>query len=263
MNQKQHIEVALSKQSDQVRTEYRTCLTASIVSIRFLLRQGLAFRGHDETEDSKNQALVIQKDIVNVAANETTKAIISDLGDDIFSVLIDESRDVSIKEQMAITISYVDKKGHSQVNNLVQALEIGEVSKGRSLNQETSLKRAGGTRWGLYYNTLINLILLLFSVGDVLEVIEEDGLNPEQKGEAYMQLQELNTRFTEVSTELLLCMACLDPSNSFSAFDKHKLIRFAEFYPSNFSAFELMVLKNQIETYVIVMRSCDEFAKLQ
>ncbi|XP_031280629.1 zinc finger MYM-type protein 1-like [Pistacia vera] len=288
---------------------------------------GLAFRGHDETEDSKNQgnlfrllhflaqhnehfksvilknapgnlkliAPVIQKDIVNAAANETTKAIISDLGDDIFSVLIDESHGVSIKEQMAIAIRYVDKKGYvlelflvivhvsdttvvslkmalellfckhglslsrlrrqgydgasnmhgefsglkslilreneyayyvhcfahqlqltlvavaknhisvasffslvtnlinvvggsckrrdmlrkSQVNKLVEALEIGEVSKGRGLNQETSLKRDGDTRWGSYYYTLINLILLLSSVGDVLKVIEEDGLNPE------------------------------------------------------------------------------------
>ncbi|XP_031262014.1 zinc finger MYM-type protein 1-like [Pistacia vera] len=144
MNQKQHIKVALSKQSDQVRTEYQTRLTTSIVSIRFLLCQWLVFRGHDETKDSKNQgnflrllhflaqdnehfksvvlknalgnlkllAPVIQKDIVNVTANETTKAIISDLRDDIFSVLIDESRDLSIKAQMAIAIRYVDKKGH-------------------------------------------------------------------------------------------------------------------------------------------------------
>ncbi|XP_050889973.1 uncharacterized protein LOC127095307 [Lathyrus oleraceus] len=33
------------------------------------------------------------------------------------------------------------------------------------------------------------------------------------------QLQELNNRFTEVNTELLLCVACLSPSDSFSAFD--------------------------------------------
>ncbi|XP_031251664.1 zinc finger MYM-type protein 1-like [Pistacia vera] len=112
MNQKQHIEVAPSKQSDQVRTEYRTRLTTSIVCIIFLLRQGLAFHGHDETKDSKNQAPVIQKDIVNATENKTTKAIISDLGDDILSVLINKSHDVSIKEQMAIAIRYVHKKGH-------------------------------------------------------------------------------------------------------------------------------------------------------
>ena len=34
-----------------------------------------------------------------------------------------------------------------------------------------------------------------------------------------MQLQELNNRFSEVNIDLLLCMACLNPSNSFVAFD--------------------------------------------
>ncbi|KAL0560965.1 hypothetical protein IC582_001383 [Cucumis melo] len=41
--------------SIQVRAEYRTRLDASIDCTRFLLRQGLAFHGHDETDDSKNQ----------------------------------------------------------------------------------------------------------------------------------------------------------------------------------------------------------------
>ena len=41
--------------SDQTRAEYRTRLGASIDCTRFLLRQGLAFHGRDETYDSKNQ----------------------------------------------------------------------------------------------------------------------------------------------------------------------------------------------------------------
>ena len=49
-----------------------------------------------------------------------------------------------------------------------------------------------------------------------------------------MQLQELNNRFSEANTELLLCMACLNPSNLFCAFDKQKLIRLAELYPYDF-----------------------------
>ena len=35
-----------------------------------------------------------------------------------------------------------------------------------------------------------------------------------------MQLQELYNRFSEANTDLLLCMACLNPSNSFVTFDK-------------------------------------------
>ena len=46
----------------------------------------------------------------------------------------------------------------------------------RGLNQKTTLKRAGDTRWGSSYGTLINLIGLFSSVFDVLLVIEEDGM---------------------------------------------------------------------------------------
>ena len=35
-----------------------------------------------------------------------------------------------------------------------------------------------------------------------------------------MQLQELNNHFSAGNTELLLCMACLNLSNLFCAFDK-------------------------------------------
>ena len=42
-----------------------------------------------------------------------------------------------------------------------------------------------------------------------------------------MQLQELNSRFNETNTELLVCLACLSPNESFYAFDKEKLIRLA------------------------------------
>ena len=43
-----------------------------------------------------------------------------------------------------------------------------------------------------------------------------------------MQLQKLNSRFNELNTNLLLCVTCLSPSDSFLAFDKEKLVRLAQ-----------------------------------
>ncbi|GMP23866.1 hypothetical protein CsSME_00001319 [Camellia sinensis var. sinensis] len=77
-----------------------------------------------------------------------------------------------------------------------------------------------------------------------------------------MQVQELNARFTESNIDLLLCVACLNPSNSFSSFDKKKLIHLAEFYPKEFSSVELMVLNDQLDTYIIDMLSSSEFSML-
>ncbi|XP_038693846.1 uncharacterized protein LOC119991579 [Tripterygium wilfordii] len=77
------------------------------------------------------------------------------------------------------------------------------------------------------------------------------------------QLRELNDRFTETTTELLICVACLNPNDSFSAFDKQKLIRLATFYPNDFTLVELMTLEDQLDTYIFDMRHSKEFEQLK
>ncbi|XP_073035006.1 uncharacterized protein [Primulina eburnea] len=519
MNQDGHIQSVLHKQSRQMRNDYRIRLNASIDCIRVLLRQGLSFRGHDETESSlnpgnflvqleflgahnkeiddvilknapKNCKLTspdIQKEIVNACAIETVNVIIRDVGDSLFSILVDESRDVSTKEQMSVVIRYVDSSGHvnerfvgiehvasttalslkaaidkmfsrynlsmsklrgqgfdgasnmqGKFNGLkalilkenpcafyihcfahqlqlaliavakknlpisnffrvvgdvvnvvgasckrsdilrekhsdfiVEALERGDISSGRGLNQETSLQRAGDTRWGSHYSSLISLISMFSAVSDVLEIIsKDDSSSPDQKTEAFnllesilsfdfafnlhlmkhvlaisselstalqkkdqdivnamdlvqvckhrlqmirdegwdsflekvyhfceqhyigilkiddmftrwaprgrphrnrpevtnlhhyrvdlfygvidIQLQELNHRFSEAGIELLLCVACLCPQNSFVAFDKKKLMQLAEFYPQDFSRFDLLCLMINLKLIYVI-----------
>ena len=78
-----------------------------------------------------------------------------------------------------------------------------------------------------------------------------------------MQLQELNNRFNETNTELLLCLACLCPNDSFAAFDKHKLLRLAEFYPNDFSSMDLMALEIQLEVYIMDVGSDNDFSRLK
>ncbi|XP_070030746.1 uncharacterized protein [Nicotiana sylvestris] len=48
---------------------------------------------------------------MGACAKETTKAIIEVLGGDYFEILIDESKDVSHKEQMTLILRYVNKSG--------------------------------------------------------------------------------------------------------------------------------------------------------
>ena len=77
------------------------------------------------------------------------------------------------------------------------------------------------------------------------------------------QLQELNNRFNETNTELLLCLACLCPADSFSTSVNQKLLRLTQFYPKDFSMNELVILKIQLETYIVDMRSSIEFSGLK
>ncbi|XP_024042885.1 zinc finger MYM-type protein 1-like [Citrus clementina] len=139
MNQKAHVATFFFNHSKKIKREYRLCLTAVIDCIRFLLRQGLAFCGNNESQSSDNRGNFllanhneeikgvifnnapanlqmtspdIQKQIVSVCSAETSRAIIKEIGDSLFSVMIDESRDISTKEQMAVVLCYVDKRGH-------------------------------------------------------------------------------------------------------------------------------------------------------
>ena len=62
--------------------------------------------------------------------------IIRELGDALFSVLIDEARDVSTKEQMAVAIRYVDIKGYV----IEHILGIKHITKINTLSLKKVLK---------------------------------------------------------------------------------------------------------------------------
>ena len=54
---------------------------------------------NNATENLKLTSSTIQKDIVSAFASETFKEIIKDIGNDLFSVLVDEPHDVSTTKQ--------------------------------------------------------------------------------------------------------------------------------------------------------------------
>ena len=74
-NQDQHIQVAFAKQTEQSQSKYRTRLNSSIDCVRFLLWQGLAFRGHDEYENSVNQGNFLELLKFLTAHNDDVKNV--------------------------------------------------------------------------------------------------------------------------------------------------------------------------------------------
>ena len=77
-----------------------------------------------------------------------------------------------------------------------------------------------------------------------------------------LQLQEINSRFNEVNTELLIGMACLCPKGSFAYFDKQKLVLLAEFYPNEFPPCDLLALEFQLKNFIDDVKSDDRFYEL-
>ncbi|XP_023750038.2 uncharacterized protein LOC111898343 [Lactuca sativa] len=290
---------------------------------KILLKTGLPFRGHDESVNSENRGLYIkvlkairetsedifnntlenapknnqlispkiQKELVQCFAQEVLLSIREEIGQDVFALLVDESSDVSKKEQMAIVLRYVDTLGfvkerfiglvhvkdtssltlknainevltsnklsfsqirgqgydgasnmrgefnglkalilqendttfyvhcfahqlqlvvvavakkHDGISDFFEQISLvvnvvcasckrkdllreqarermqkglcsGELETGRGLNQETTLVRAGETRWGSHFNTLTSLMKLFADVLVVLDFVKEEG----------------------------------------------------------------------------------------
>ncbi|XP_039800956.1 zinc finger MYM-type protein 1-like [Panicum virgatum] len=142
MNQRTSVARKFEKHTMEEENRYKIRLTPSIDVARFLIMQADAFRGHDESSTSLNKGTYremidwykdkvetvkdaynngykncqmlspdIQKDITKACAEEVTAVILDEIHGRKFSVLIDESRDVSIKEQMAMILRFVNDEG--------------------------------------------------------------------------------------------------------------------------------------------------------
>ena len=72
-------------------------------------------------------------------------------------------------------------------------------------------------------------------------------------------LTELNHRFSEISSELLVCMACFNPRNSSSNFNVDKLMRLAEIYAEEFDIGEIALLPNELKSFINRARRTQEF----
>jgi hypothetical protein len=77
-----------------------------------------------------------------------------------------------------------------------------------------NLKRPGETRWSSHYDAIINLILMFSSIIDTVEDIVEDGLYSEQRAEANILIQSLQT--FEFAFNLHLMKSVLGITNEIS-----------------------------------------------
>ncbi|XP_076947499.1 uncharacterized protein LOC143619453 [Bidens hawaiensis] len=162
LNQDQSLQNFVDKKSEKEKSNYRLRLGASSSLTKRLVKVGAPFRCHDESKDSLNKWLflkilelmgeqneklgkvilgnapgnsqmtspIIQQDLKHCFAQEVLKQIFEDLGEDYFSLLVDESCDVSNKEQMSVVIRYVDKYGvvKERFIGLVHVLETSALT---------------------------------------------------------------------------------------------------------------------------------------
>ena len=78
-----------------------------------------------------------------------------------------------------------------------------------------------------------------------------------------MQNQEFRDRFSEASSELLICMTALNPRDSFCAFDSSKLRKLIDSYPYDFSYKDRMDILHELDVYPSHMQEDGKFANLK
>ncbi|XP_042410111.1 zinc finger MYM-type protein 1-like [Zingiber officinale] len=143
MRPSQHIDNVMYVQAKEEKEKNRLRLKTSIVTVRWLALQGCAFRGNDESLSSSNRgnflelvkaftkmsteinevvlenapknsqyiAPEIQKDILHIMANRVQQMVREEVGDKFLCILVDEARDISKREQMAIILRFVNNHG--------------------------------------------------------------------------------------------------------------------------------------------------------
>ena len=73
----------------------------------------------------------------------------------------------------------------------------------------------------------------------------------------------MNHRFSEASTYLLDCFACLDPKNGFSNYDVEKLAHLAHLYPDDFSDMDCSLMPQELESFLSDMRRDKRFSNVE
>ncbi|XP_024976235.1 zinc finger MYM-type protein 1-like [Cynara cardunculus var. scolymus] len=121
-----------------------------------------------------------------------------------------------------------------------EAIGKCEIETGIGKYQELSLIRAGDTRWGSHYKTILSLIALFLNVVKVLQYVEEDGDNGFSCTQA----------------------TALSPCDSFSQFNVSDLLKLSELYPQDFSHMERIALEKQLNMYYLIVGQDERFADL-
>ncbi|XP_050280585.1 uncharacterized protein LOC126721578 [Quercus robur] len=146
LNESVHIDKVMNVQSSEQILNNQLWVKTSIDIVQWLAFQGRPFSGHDETPESKNRgnflemiitlasyndkdeqvvlenssksakytSPTIQKEILHVIASKVWSKIREDIGDSKFCSIVDESRDESKIEQMALVLRFANNEGFIQ-----------------------------------------------------------------------------------------------------------------------------------------------------
>nr|GEY96860.1 protein ALP1-like [Tanacetum cinerariifolium] len=226
----------------EVNTLRRIMYAGIIMHNMILEDQNMSIVGMNHVYSSPAR---IQKDIVECFKKETVNCICLEIGDDVLSLLVDESSDVVKKEQMVVVLRYVDKFGILK-ERFIGIIHMGNIS-------SSTLKVAID-----YLFNKHNLNLQQTTSSEK----RSKYLQSRFIGKRNKKSMEFGDCFSEGSNNLLDCMLVLSQHDSFSEFNVSKLVNLNEMYPRDFTYKERLCLHMELGVYYQIMRSDKDFDKL-
>ncbi|KAJ9174848.1 hypothetical protein P3X46_013449 [Hevea brasiliensis] len=219
MNQNQHIEKVIEKQSCQQIENNRLRLKVSCDAIKWLTFQTCALRGHDESSNSKNRDVLARHNlsIKNIrgqgydgASNmrgEWSGLLALFLSECPYAyyihcfphrlhlALVATSREVISGHQFFSKLTLITNvvSSSSKRHDQLQAGQIVEVEKlianhepktGKGLNKVGTIKRASDTRWSSHLSFVRSLVIMFEATYLVLKIIIAEGATYSQRGDA-------------------------------------------------------------------------------
>ncbi|KAL6284707.1 hypothetical protein ACE6H2_015636 [Prunus campanulata] len=212
MNQKQHVETIVIKQTDQARINYRILLTAALDCTRYLLRQGLTFRGHDESETSSNKGNYVELLQFLADHDEKVRAVVFENAPKNLKYIAPKIQ----KELMAVVLRYVNKKGQV-IERFVRVQYVSDTTSSKlkeaieqlisSTNLSMSRLRGQGYDGASNMRALVavakgneNITTFFTTASSVVNIIGAsllewivDDVNQDNLGEANRLLKEIQT----------------------------------------------------------------------
>ncbi|CAD6214306.1 unnamed protein product [Miscanthus lutarioriparius] len=229
---------------------YKARLTIMLGIARFLLLQALAFRGHDESKTSRNKGNFMEmlewykkKDpkaalVTGENAPGNNQMSSPMVQKDLARACVEETRLIGLvmrnmneMRKNGWDALFEEVKEFCLLNNIdIPNMEDTIPVRGRS--------RRRGAKLVSYYH--------YFHHGIFNVVIDQI-------------YYELNNRFSERSTQLLRCVACLDPRDSFANFEVQKLVELAKIYKDDFCDYDCIKLAGDFRIFIDEVRNDDNF----
>ncbi|KAL9682463.1 hypothetical protein QQ045_014261 [Rhodiola kirilowii] len=181
----QHIDRVIDKLPPEIVRQNRLRLKTTIAAVKYLGKEGLPFRGHDESSNSSSRVadttlklhysfMTALMPIMFIAFAHRLQLALNACAKDVHDMQLFFQMLSSIVAFVGSSSKRTNLLKDIQEAEIIESLADGDLETGKGLNQIRSLKRAGTTRWGSHFASVNTLVHVFKEVTQLLQSMMTD-----------------------------------------------------------------------------------------